>query len=332
MENLKFQAKHFLSFDDIELLIISCMPNEKAKLISSKLLNYLLINNGMFYRFDDQSILYIKENNDNDYIITLITLFIEQSFKHLSNEQKELLQLKFKKSYDKIFTNSDVNKYLPQLLSYLTNNKINFSDPHLTEIHFINGFFNYKTGSFEKRVIGKHFINVYINRDYSISDKVDIDRVMVDITKIYPREDDRNYLLMTYAIAFTGQSCSEQTILFLTGLGSTGKSTVLEICKKSFQDYVFTLPKNTFSKGNTKIDKILNTYISRPSIRLSHINEPDDTKIDDCLYKDFTDGNCQTTTLYQDGSNDFKHYSKLCMTANTIPNIKIDTGTTRRMD
>ncbi len=332
MENLKFHNKDFLTFDEIETLIISVKPNEKAKMISNKLLNYFIINNGTFYRFDDVSILYLKENNDNDYILTFITLFIEKSFDNLSNDKKEILQLKYKKSYDKIFLNSDVNKYLPQLITYLTNNKIDFSDPQTNKIHFKNGYYDFKLGKFEKRIMGKDYINIFIDRDYFVSEKSDIETIMNEIKKIYPKEDDRNYLLMTYGIAFTGQACAEQTILFLTGLGSSGKSTLLEMCKKAFQDYVFTLPKNTFSKGNSKVDKILNTYLSRPSIRLSHINEIEDVRLDESLFKDYTDGSCQTTALYQDGANDFKHFSKLVISANTFPNIKIDTGVARRID
>ena len=74
----------------------------------------------------------------------------------------EILQLKYKKTYDNIFLNSNVSKYLPQLKTYLTNNKVDFSDPHLYQIHFQNGFWNFKTNTFEKREIGKHYINYYI--------------------------------------------------------------------------------------------------------------------------------------------------------------------------
>ncbi len=84
--------------------------------------------------------------------------------------------------------------------------------------------------------------------------------------------------------------------------------------------------------GNSNVDKILNTYLSRPSIRLSHINEIEDVRLDESLFKDYTDGSCQTTALYQDGANDFKHFSKLVISANTFPNIKIDTGVARRID
>ena len=51
--------------------------------------------------------------------------------------------------------------------------------------------------------------------------------------------------------------------------------------------------------------------------------------MDETLFKDHIDGNIQT---YKDGSNDFKHHSKMVMAMNTTANIKIDSGTTRRTD
>jgi len=53
---------------------------------------------------------------------------------------------------------------------------------------------------------------------------------------------------MQLGISLTGQSANVQTILFLLGSGSSGKSTIIELCKLSFQDYVYSLPKQHFQK------------------------------------------------------------------------------------
>ena len=117
------------------------------------------------------------------------------------------------------------------------------------------------------------------------------------INKIYPNKADRDYLFMTLGLSLTGKSCSDQTMLFSIGVGSTGKSTIMELCKLLLEDYIFTLPKQTFTKGYAKIDKVLNTYAKRPYIRISHINEAEDAKINDSLFKDHCDGKIQTTSL-----------------------------------
>ena len=54
---------------------------------------------------------------------------------------------------------------------------------------------------------------------------------------------------------------------------------------------------------------MLNSYAKKTYTRTSHINEPQDTKIDESLFKDHIDGKIQTTSLYIDGSNYFQHYS-----------------------
>lgn len=331
-EIIKFDKKDLLNFDELERLIITVLPNEKAEIISKKLLNYLLIFNGKYFSFDIENVLYKEEQNDKNYVISIITLFIDKSYGNLSQRNKELLQLKYKKCVNVIFSNKNVNDYMPQLKTYLTNNKACFDDPHLCEIHFINGYFDFKKGEFLKRIKGVHFIHTNINRIYTPKNNKEMKRVMHDIKKIYKNKDDRNYLLMQLGIALTGLSCSDQTMLFLLGRGSTGKSTIMDMCKASLDKYVLTLPKQTFSKGYSKIDKVLNTYIERPCIRLSHVNEMEDTKIDDSLFKDHTDGKIQTTSLYKDGANDFKHHSKMVFTLNTMLKMKTDSGSQRRID
>ena len=333
MDFIKFEISDLLNYVEIEQLITTPSLTVRATLISTKLLNYILINSGMYYKYDPLNVLYLRLDEYNEEkLLTTISEFIYKSFTSLKQEDKAKLETNYKNRYDKIFENISIKKNLPQIKTYLTNDKVDFFDPHLNEIHFRNGYYDFHDNTFKQRIKNKHFINVNINRDFHEPEEKDKLNVMEIIKLIYSNEDDRNYLLMTLGIAITGQACDDQTMLFLLGLGSSGKSTIMELTKLSVEDYVYTLPKTTFSKGNKDISKILNIYLQRPYIRISHINEMEDTKMDESLLKDHTDGNIQTTTLYRDGCNDFKHYSKMVFTANTFPNIKIDTGTERRID
>ena len=330
---IKFLEKDLLNAKEIKSLITSIFTNDKAITIASKLRNYFIIHNDKYYRYDIDNILYIEEDADKKYINTMIMLFLEKSFKNLPKAKREGIELKHKKTYYKIFTHVDIDKYKDEILTYLTNNDINFSDPHLLEIHFKNGFYDFRTGTFLKRIDRKHFINVFINRDYDVVSDSKKTIIMDIIKQIYPIEEDRNYLLMTYGIALTGLACSDQTMLFLLGMASSGKSAILELCKASLNDtYVLTLNRETFTRGYSKIDKVLNTYITKQCIRITHINEPADTKMDESLFKDHCDGNIQTTSLFKDGANTFHHHSKMIFTSNTFPSIKIDSGSFRRID
>ena len=78
-------------------------------------------------------------------------------------------------------------------------------------------------------------------------------RVYENIDKMYPNKAHRDYLLMTLVLSLNGMSCSDQTMLFLLQLGSTGKMAIIKICKFSVEDYVFSLPEETFTKGYAKI-------------------------------------------------------------------------------
>ena len=335
---MKFQTKHLLTYAELEIIITSPFPSKKANIVKKKMKNYILIiekekqKTKPYYRFDLENVLYHKEVYDEDKILTSISLLLQQSFEALSDIEKELMVSKYSKIYRDIFKNSTVRTYLPQIKVFLTNYDINFNKPHPYKIHFLNGYFNIKTNKFKPRIVNKHYISHFINREYKEQSIEMKSKVYKDLEKIYFDKDDLNYLLMSYGIALTGLATEEQTVLFLLGNGNSGKSTIIELIKLCCEGYIYTLPKQTFSKGYSKIDKVLNSYNKNPHIRLSHINEPEDVKIDDTLFKDFTDGNIQSTTLFEDGSNDFKHTSKLVITANTYPNIKIDTGTERRVD
>lgn len=337
-EGMKFQEKHLLTYAELELIITTPFPSEKADIIKNKMKYYVLITENenqkekLYYRFDLDNVIYHKEVYDENKIVTSISLLLEQSFKSLSDIERELMMNKYSKLYRGIFKNSNITSWLPQVRVFLTNYDIQFNKPHLNEIHFKNGYFNLETNEFKAREIDKHFISHFINREYKETNDEMKEKVLSDIRKIYVDKEDLDYLLMTYGIALTGKSTTDQTILFLLGLGSSGKSTIIELIKLCCGDYIYTLPKQTFSKGYSKIDKVMNSYLKNPHIRLSHINEPEDVKIDESLFKDFADGNIQSTSLFQDGSNDFTHNSKLVFTANTYPNIIVDTGTERRVD
>ena len=53
--------------------------------------------------------------------------------------------------------------------------------------------------------------------------------------------------------------------------------------------------------------------------------------IDDSIFKKFCEGICQITSLYKDGFNDIEHLSKVILTSNELPNIRIDTGVSSRI-
>lgn len=326
---MEFSNIDFLDIRDIELLITSDFPNEKAEAISKKLIKYCVIHNKELYVLQ-KNITYRKNDSDIKIELTkMTTLLIEQSFKALEKKDTEILKLTYKKEYKTIFQNSFIEKIYAQLYMNLQKTDIVF-DLNLYEIHFNNGYFDLKTNEFKNRIVNTHYITQYINRDYIKSNDLQRKKIMKHIKKIYPNKDDLNCILLILGSALSGKSNVDQDTLFLLGEGSSGKSFTLSLTKETIECYFKELQNDTFSQSNTKIDKILNTYSSNPQIRISWINEMKDTKMDECLFKSFCEGKLQTTQLYKDGSQSIPHYSKCIITANTMPNIKIDSGVERR--
>lgn len=201
----------------------------------------------------------------------------------------------------------------------------------LNEIHFKNGYIDLTTNEFKKREVNKHFVSLCINRNYTQPTKHQENVILQHIKKIYPDDNELKCMLTLFGSALTGHSIDNNIVLFLIGKGSTGKSFTLQLTLNAFEIYVKELKSDTFVVNNPNINKILNSYDKEPTPRISWINEMVDKRVDDSLFKQFPEGKIQTTKLYKDDIYTIYHYSMLIVTLNTMLNIKIDTGTARRI-
>ena len=214
---MQFQNIHLLSNDSLKTLIDCRFPNERAEIITKQLKYYILINKSKVYEYSFDFVYYTEFECNSDQLITIVSLYIEKSFKSLDKTDQDSLNYRLKNQ--NILSNRNITEYLPQIKTQLTNNTINFSDPQFNQINFRNGTYDIKTKLFRKRIFEKDFVSVYINRDYKKTTKTNRKNVIDVISKIYSKKDDRMYLLQTLGIALTGQSTIDQTMLFLLGVG-----------------------------------------------------------------------------------------------------------------
>ena len=324
----------YIKYKDFETLINSPFPNERALIIADALKTSIILISGVktvtLYMLQPNITYEITKCDVKTYIMASCTKFIEDSFKALSNIEQELIKSKFHKSYTSIFTCNNISQYYNELYTKLTSTK-NIWDKTLCEIHFQNGYMDLKEFKFKERQVGKHYITHFIDRDYIPSSNEQQENVLKYIRQIYTREDDLKCITMTIGSALSGLSNRDQDTLFLLGMGSSGKSFILNLTNKAIGCYFKEMNANTFSQNNKDTNKILNTYLTSPHIRISWVNEMEDTKIDASLFKTFCDGKLTTTVLYEDGAFNVEHLSKAIITANTMPNITIDTGVSRRL-
>lgn len=332
---IKFEKSELLTVKDLTTLLESTEPTERAEIVAPNLKKLIFTFGKSSFKYNNETIAYdVAEELTEGYLSTIISSFITQSKRNLDDKTIRDLEKRYPKSFNALSEMSTINKYSKSALVLLKDDKYKFTNPQFNRVHFRNGYYDLKTGEFKKRERNVDYVNFYIDRDYKQPSQESISKIFKIIDQIYTNKDDRDYLLQAFGIAMTGKSTQQQKILFFIGKGSAGKSTILSMLKLAFEDYVFELDSKTFSKktSNTDVNKILNTYLINRNIRISNVNEPEDTKMNESLFKDFIDGNIKTTSLYQDGQNLFKHNSKICSTANTMPKIKMDTGVIRRIE
>ena len=328
MNNKTIEENDYLTLEGIKKLIVSPYPNEKADIVNTSIEKYCLISNKMLYILQN-NITYRIVESDN-FIMNMASLLIELSFKALNEKDKKIIELEHSKDYRKIFKNNEIYTYFMQLKFRLQKDNIIF-DNTPNEIHFNNGVYDLALGKLVNRNIKIHFITHYIKRNYITSTKNEQKTVLKSISKIYNNNEDLKCVTFILESALSGKTTKDQEIIFLLGKGNSGKSTTLKITLLSLQCYAKELQSNTFSCGNTKVDKIMNTYANSPQIRISWVNEMEEKKIDSALFKKFCEGKLQTTMLYQENQHEIEHYSKLIITSNNMPMVKVDSGMCKRM-
>ncbi len=328
---MEFQKNDLLNFKEIKSMIDCIFPNELANIMKIKLSKYCFITSCKDIYTLQKNISYNKSTNVDDTLVTYATLMLEQSYKNLSEDDSERIRDKYPKSWQSIFQNTSIKKYLPQLIANLSSDEIEL-DSYFDEIHFNNGVKNLVTKEFKKREINKHFITKFVRRDYVPSTKKQREKIMTKVSKIYPVQADRKAIIMELAKTLTGRAANDQSTLFLLGMGSAGKSVIMEITGAAIDIYMKELQDDTFSAGNSNLSKILNTFQHAKYIRIAWLNEPKDTKMNDTGFKNFCDGKACTVMLYKDEQYNFKLYCKAIISANTMPALIINSGITRRIE
>ena len=318
----------YLSLKEIKKLIFSNFPNEKADIIALHLKDKCFINNNKLYTLTP----YISYDvtlgaKIENKLLNSVTKLMQQSYDKL--EDLEKTEISSIKKWSQAFNNSDVRTYFAQLQEAITVDKT--LDDYFDEIHFKNGVYDLAKGTFKPRKVGKHYITYYITYDYVKPSKKQIDRVKAIVRKTFPLSKDYRCMCLILGAALTGRSVDDQTMLFLLGHASSGKSNILAMTELAVQKYFVQLKDDIFAMGTTTADKVFNTFNTQLFIRFAFVNEIKDKRCDPSVFKQFNDGKLQTVALYKDGSESFEHRAKLICAANNLPNIVADEAIIRRL-
>lgn len=317
-----------LNFQEFKSLVFSVKPNHKAKLICDKIKDKCIIKNGILYILNLKTIVYEPQHKLRISLAKTVSSLIEISHDKLTEDEKnEISQIK---KYEHVFQLTSIDKYIDLVEYDLSNDDINF-DEYLDEIHFINGVYNLKTGHFDKRILNKHFVTNVISYEWEQSNEKDKAYIFDVLDKIYTDKKDLYSIIMFFGSVITGRTTEDQDIMFLLGQGSAGKSFIMELNNLALDCYFQSFQSSFFDIGLAESKKLLYSFIEKKYLLLCWVNEPNDKRFNDELFKNISDGKIETTGLYQNSQKTARIKSKLVITANNMPNIKMDSGIARRI-
>ena len=269
VENFEIKETELFDFVDIKKLFEFKINLDKVNYLIKKISKLIVIYDDEIYNINTINNLYINLyiKKVNEFVIILLNKYVDISIKNLNLDDIKYLEAIYKQKLYNTFT----IKYFKDNICLFTSAlsfKNKFDMTHNKQIHFINGYFDFTDGLFKQRT-DKMFINKYINRNYKKYCKTD--KILSILKQIYPDDEVLQYVLYVFGSALTGDTTIEQTILFLIGNGSAGKSFILTLIKKLFTIYFKELSSDTFTKGNNKIDKILCSFNNNSIIKISWV-------------------------------------------------------------
>jgi len=206
-------------------------------------------------------------------------------------------------------------------------NKMN-ANPDL--LVFENGVYDFKQG-----ILREGYPEDYVSFNTSIELDLDIDTTELEtefLGKIVPNKEALDYLLRFLASCLRGVT-DDQLFHFFTGVGSNGKSTLINILDKAMGDYFVTLKPTSLMGKDKNADDATPGFSKLPGKRCVGLSEPNKgSNLNLGLLKKITGcDKFQARRLYEN-EIEFKIQAKFIMLCNDLPEVNsIDYATWRRI-
>lgn len=235
---------------------------------------------------------------------------------------KQLLKGPFKKNVIEecanlfIYINDIDNKVFEEILD--TNNDL---------IVFTNGVYNLKYHTFRKGE-PEDFLSVTTNisyKEFSYEDKT-VKEVYAFLKQILPINNVFEYVMKVLASCLSGDN-KDENVYFFTGEGGNGKSKLIELMKLTLGDLYISPPASILQQKRSSAEGASPHLVSTKSRRMVVLQEPEDTKLNAGILKEWTGGDSITGRgLYEKHPICFKPQFKLFITANNLPQLPPDDG------
>ena len=87
--------KKYLCLKNLETLLTSMFPNEKASVISAILKDHCIISNGILYEVTSNITYKVTKSEIKMKLYKMATLLIQESYNQLDQQTKKLLNLEY---------------------------------------------------------------------------------------------------------------------------------------------------------------------------------------------------------------------------------------------
>jgi P4 family phage/plasmid primase-like protien len=202
-------------------------------------------------------------------------------------------------------------------------------------LHFLNGVYDLDKNEFRE---GYPEDNISLTTGINYIEQLDSDdyekmtQVEELINKILPIERVRNYVLNLLASFLHGAN-KEQKFHIWTGVGSNGKSMLIDFYKKTIGDYYGSMSITSLTQGRSGAENaspVLAETRGRRFISLDEAETNDEIKVG--FMKQLTGGDEITARKLHSSPITFRPKFKLVLTCNELPSIPAnDEGTWRRI-
>ena len=198
---------------------------------------------------------------------------------------------------------------------------------------FENGVYDLKTGKFRDGC-PEDYISLSTGIDYQEfdDDAPEIQQIYRFMSQIFPRETVRDYVLVLLASFLEGRNPNEKFHIW-TGIGSNGKSKLLELMEKTIGDYAAKVPVSLLT-GKKAGSSAANPELARlKGVRLVSAQEPEQSeRFNIGLLKELTGGDRITCRALYKEPIEFRPQFQMIFCCNHLPSLPPDDeGTWRRI-
>jgi P4 family phage/plasmid primase-like protien len=197
---------------------------------------------------------------------------------------------------------------------------------------FTNGVLDMTTELF-RTIEPTDYISVTCDYEYREAKAEEKQFVEDFLTAIFPSRPVLDYMLASLATCLEGYNRSE-TFHALTGVGSNGKSFLMDLCKVVLGNYFRTIPISYFTKDDEGKDKPLPDLVSARYARMLVASEPEEKDKLMVAFLKIITGNDEISCRGMYGKTVIKYIPqfKIFIMTNDMPKLsKYDQGIERRM-